>query len=249
MIDNALINNTDPDLPPEVVDQIQMIMSEVNTIVYDSSVNLNEPHLGNFNIRYQSDKPQPFLTLEDKTFHTITSFILKFEELNIENELSYDNVNNSFEVKQLRGFLNEIRPIVFNQNDDVYYENAIDALLILLKREGTFGLEISYISDNQNINDDIKTILRNKKKKIKYILSKSDLDFLYNGVLQHSDRKYKKRLIEEQENNALQLTIIKSYLLLIAIIGDLLFVYQSFVYLKGFGIFQANETDEGYIYP
>lgn len=98
-----------------------------------------------------------------------------------------------------RNLINEFRPVIKNYKDSIHFNNVhIFCRDKLLNREPNVGISVTVFDDNnKDVTTDFLKILNERINSIKYIIKNSDFDYLYNGVLQHSDHKHTERYWDE----------------------------------------------------
>ncbi|WP_374000299.1 hypothetical protein [Bdellovibrio bacteriovorus] len=117
-----------------------------------------------------------------------------------------------------RAKLSELRPIFSNQNDPIFYTKIHGKLSqIFLGTYDGGSLKMKIISQGPTGEIDrtpeYLAAINARKKIISRAIQLSDLDFLYNGVLQHSDARFSERYEREYRSGELSLTIAKNALL------------------------------------
>jgi hypothetical protein len=162
---------------------------------------------------------QDIVTEEDRA--RFTQFVVKFQQLPEIKTVDLVERNSNIFVENLQDakhVLNEFRPIVWNQNDSIYYNRlykSISSKLIL--KDPTVGTILSVVRDDkEDITDLYNKFLKNHRDAIRFILKsyEPDLDYLYNGVLQHSDKDFSERLAAEFYSGELSYLLIKNAFLL-----------------------------------
>lgn len=111
----------------------------------------------------------------------------------------------------MRHTLNEFRPIVKNEDDSVYYVNMHNAWRQRLTRpRNALDLVVRAESEEGDITPRFVEWLDQTKDAIKLILRAIDLDFLYDGVLQHSDPHHSSRFVAEYMSGDLSWRLLKA---------------------------------------
>jgi len=126
--------------------------------------------------------------------------------------------NNSEEKAKL--LLNEMRPVLLNEKDSIHYNK-----IILIAKQMISGYHktktiINVIDANgMYLNDEYIRTLRELAKHIKSIISKSDLDYVYNRLLQHSALEYQERYLQDFKNGLVKYILIKNAIIVSYIAG------------------------------
>lgn len=146
-------------------------------------------------------------------------FVTRYEHLPILTKLDIVEHNGRYYLRNIsfiRHILNEYRSIVSNENDSVYFAKIHSFChKKLSNRDKSKGLIISVTHETQgDVTDVLLKIIGENNRAIKYILSKCEYDYIYSGILQHSDHRYTKRLIEEYHTGRLNHLFIKHAFLL-----------------------------------
>ncbi len=162
---------------------------------------------------------QDIITAEDRA--RFTHFVAKFQQLPEITTVDLVERNGNIFVENLedaKHVLNEFRPIVWNQNDSIYYNRLYKSISSkLFLKDPTVGTIFSvFRNKKEDITDLYSKFLKSHRDAIRFILKsyESDLDYLYNGVLQHSDKDFSERLANEFYSGELSYILIKNALLL-----------------------------------
>lgn len=162
---------------------------------------------------------QDIVTEEDRA--RFTQFVVKFQQLPEIKTVDLVERNGKIFVENLEDaklILNEFRPIVWNQNDSIYYNNLYKSISSkLFLKDPSVGTILSVVRNHkEDITDLYNKFLKNHRDAIRFILKsyEPDLDYLYNGVLQHSDRDFSERLATEFYSGELSYSLIKNAFLL-----------------------------------
>lgn len=104
-----------------------------------------------------------------------------------------------------------MRPILFNEKDSVHYNKII---LIAKQMIGGYHKTKTIINvvdtNGVYLNEEYIRALRIIAKHIKKIILKSDLDYVYNRLLQHSALEYQERYLEDYKNGMIENILIKN---------------------------------------
>jgi hypothetical protein len=101
---------------------------------------------------------------------------------------------------ELRQILNDLRPIIQNQSDSTYY-TKINTTLQRRIRDTTpadgVRFEIYDRSSGNEISADYATYLWETTRAITTTLGRLECDYLFNGILQHSEPRHSARLLSD----------------------------------------------------
>ena len=157
------------------------------------------------------------------------SFVSRYENLpSLEPvKIIYHQGNYFIEnMTSIRHILNEYRSVIHNISDSVYYQNVNNLCFKMLQEDDyRKGTTIKIKTEKK---DDITEVfvkwLGEHNSAIKFVLKTLDLDYIYNGILQHSDPHYSKRFVEEYNSGEINYIFLK-HVLLLDLIRDLLKPY------------------------
>jgi len=116
----------------------------------------------------------------------------------------------------IRAALNEFRPLIMNQNDSIFFTTVHNVWAAMLNHaDPDTGTNIRVVdSDNRDVTSIFIKYLGEHRAALLQILSKLDLDYLYNGLLQHSDEQLSGRLFRDYISGELNYILLKNYLIL-----------------------------------
>lgn len=128
----------------------------------------------------------------------------------------------------VRYVLNEYRPIILNQKDSVYFGNIHKfCRQKLSNKDHSKDLSIKVHSiQGDDITDIFMKILDEKIKVIKRIIKHCEFDYIYNGILQHSDHRFTKRFLKDYISGEINYIFVKYAQLLEAIKELLVWHYK-----------------------
>lgn len=204
-------------LPEQIKKKLSDIEVEIRTISKEADKIQNTTLLGKLMFEYKHGAPLDILTPFERA--QSVCFITRYEHLPVLNNIDILESRGKFFVKNtpfIRHILNEYRPIIMNVKDSVYY-NKIHKFCHekLTNKDSKKGLCISVKhEDDGDVTDIFNRILAEKNSAIKYILKKCEFDYIYNGILQHSDHNYTTRFWEEYHTGKINYVFIKHAMLL-----------------------------------
>lgn len=237
------------DIDKELPEQLKAKLSEteqaINTIIDIADAVQETPVPSTYQIRYQHHLHNREILDPYERAQSIC-FISKYEHLPILG--SVDVVEKEEKVwlrnlQDIRHLLNEYRSIVYNQKDSVYYKQIHKFCHEkLTNRSPLQGLRISiYDGSGNDITDIFLKILGEKNKSIQTAIERCDFDYIYNGILQHSDQRHTDRFRKEYQSGELNYVFIKHTKILQYIKECLFFHYRI---LNG-----LTSPDPGPLYP
>ncbi|MFQ5715387.1 MAG: hypothetical protein ACE5GU_15295 [Candidatus Scalinduaceae bacterium] len=166
------------------------------------------------------------------------SFVSRFENLPVLKTTHIINHQNNYYLKNIayiRHILNEYRSIIHNECDSVYYQNVHNLCFKMLNlgdpQEGT-TINAVNIKD-EDITHKIIKCLREYNKAIKFVLRPLEFDYIYNGILQHSDEKLSKRFTKDYMSGELNYIFWK-HAYLLGLIKELLAPYYKILSFLSF---------------
>lgn len=215
----------------EVQERLSSNRDEVNQIINEAVQLLETDIVGNASFRIEHSAPGDILTTEERCQHIC--FVTKYESLPSFAGINIIKHKDKFylgNIDYMRHILNEYRLVIQNKSDSIYYAKihrfCRDKLLCV---DPAKGLSISLVHETGgDISDMMVKMLDERNKAISLILKKSEFDYLYNGILQHSDIRYTKRFLREYSSGELNYIYIK-HVLLLDYIKDWLFWHYRII--------------------
>ncbi len=200
------------EIPEAIALKIRTVESEVERKIVEanSSQKTTSPKAVSF--RYQHSAPGDILTESERAqsicFVSRYDHLPHLEQLDIvEREGKWFLQNVAF----VRHILNEYRSIINNQDDSIYYKNVHRFCREKLTNQNpSSGLSITVVDEgNMEITAIFLRILDEKVSAIRVLLERSEFDYIYNGILQHSDHRYAQRLLQEYHSGELNYTFLR----------------------------------------
>ena len=210
-------------VPPEferIKDRFGNIHKELSKIVDEARNRIEVRIDGRLSITIRNAAiDQDIITAEDRA--RFTHFVAKYQQLPAITTVDLVERDGKIVVENIedaKHVLNEFRPIVWNQSDSIYYNRLYKSISskLFLKDPGV-GTILSVVRNkSDDITDLYNSFLKNHRDAIRFILRshESDLDYLYNGVLQHSDKEFTERIANEFYSGELSYSLIKNAFLL-----------------------------------
>jgi len=166
------------------------------------------------------------------------SFITRYEQLPTDYTVGLAQVGNVYHLADfpfLRYVLNEFRPLIMNKSDSVYYRN-VNALCQKMLRRGDAeeGTIIRALADQDaDVTPAYSACLGEHTKAIAEALSHLDFDYLYNGILQHSDEAFSSRFVKDYTSGELNYILWK-HVHILSFIQELLAPYHKLLNFLAF---------------
>lgn len=172
---------------------------------------------GELSFKYESSAPLPEMTQFERA--QSICFVTRYKHLPTLKrfEIVEDNGKHYLgNIEFVRHILNEYRSLVSNKKDSVYFakiHSFCHRKLVNKDSSKEMSVSVSHKTDG-DVTDILLKMIGERNKAIKYILKECEYDYIYNGILQHSDHKYTRRLIEEYHTGRLNHLFIKHAFLL-----------------------------------
>ena len=187
-------------LPDRIQKKLQTLASEVDQIVAASSSLLTMQPPGRVALEFKASVPRDILTDYERA--QSVSFVARFNELPADYPVEIVQHEGKFYVGNLlvlRHTLNDFRALLVNQKDSIHYQKVHNVWYgMLVRSDPTKGLTIRAIAeDNRDLTLEFASWLGQHNQAIKRVLSSLELDYLYNGVLQHSDQRFSARFLQD----------------------------------------------------
>jgi len=221
ILDNKLID----DFPEIIKERLLKTYKETNEIIEEALALQKTKIRGKISFKYEHSAQGDVLTPSERA--QSVCFITRYEHLPILNKLNIIEKDGNYFIANIgfiRHILNEYRSIIVNEKDSVYFSKIHTFChLKLSNRDPSKGLSISVDhKEKGDITDMFLQILGEKNKAIKLIIDRCEYDYIYNGILQHSDHKYTKRFLIEYNSGRINHSFIKHSFLL-GLVKELLY--------------------------
>jgi len=170
----------------------------------------------------------PLLEKEHKaiiiSFVNKLAFLPKFKKSNIveiKGEYYLQNLSSGVQL------INDFRPLLSNQNDSIYFTKIHKYFnKALHSNDKKHELVIDVFDENKNdVTKEYMELCDSNIKAIKLLISKLDLNYLYNGYLHHQDTCFLDRFIEDWTSGEMNYILYKNALLLNGMGKDLFFAH------------------------
>lgn len=206
------------EIPPEILTRLRDCEAEAQAILNDAEGVITDFDTSQVGFRVTARSPLPLMPFELQA-QSLT-FIIRFNHLpefdsfvagrHPKTGLYYLN-----EIDSIRAALNEYRTIFFNQRDGIYFGRITNLYQRAFVAE-LAGLSMRFEAIDANEVDHSTAFLehlKSRKKAIQHTIAHSDFDFIFNGVLQHSDGTHSMRMVEAYTDGSLAYTLLKNFIL------------------------------------
>jgi hypothetical protein len=210
-------NGVADNLPEPAKSRLLQTYTETQQISDKANAILVTRLSGELSFTYEDSAPLPLMTAFEKA--QSICFIIMYENLPTLNRLEIVERNGQYYLQNigvLRHILNEYRPLVLNESDSVYFAKIHSFCRGKLKnKKPSKGLSVtvSHKTDG-DVTDVLLKMIGERKEAIMSILRECEYNYIYNGILQHSDHKYATRLIKEYSTGRINHLFIKHAFLL-----------------------------------
>ena len=206
------------ELPNRIREKITNICSEVDEIIGEAQNEIKTTLPKEISFNFVHSAPTDVLSEFERA--QSVCFIIKYENLTeYANNIDLIQQNENYYLanfKILGHILSEYRPIIQNESDSVYYKKIHSfSRSKLFNRDSSMGLVVTVNDDNRNdVTNAYINIIDERIKAIGLIHKKCEFDYVYNGILQHSDMSFSNRLWEEYANGTINYVFLKHTMVL-----------------------------------
>ena len=119
-------------------------------------------------------------------------------------------------LNEYKAALHDLRPVIMNTGDRIHY-SRIHSLCsrALNNRDPGTGLTISVKTDRgADVTGLFGKSLKERKQAVHHIVSQSELDYVYNGVLQHADERHSDRYQRDHYSGEISYVLVRNALLI-----------------------------------
>jgi len=206
------------ELPSKIRSKITSVCNEVDAIIEKANKVIKTALPPETYFEFVHSAPTDVLS----TFERAQSvcFIIKYENLTeYADNIDLVQYNGNYYLRNfevLGHILSEYRPIIQNENDSVYYKRIQTFCRSkLTNHDSSMGLSVTVKDGNRNVITDVYTnCIDERIKAIGVIIKECEFDYVYNGILQHSDMVYSNRLWEEYANGIINYVFLKHTMVL-----------------------------------
>lgn len=223
-----MIKKFENNIPLEIMNKLDKTYNDVICCLEEAYSLLKGLEL-NVNLVFQHNAPSNILNDEDR--YQQVCFITRFECLPDIGEIMIEEKSGNYyfaNLDYLRHILNEYRLVLFNKGDSIYFRKLHKFCYCkLANNDPSKGLSIKAFDTDRNdrTNDFIK-LLNQSTKAIEFVIKCSDLDYVYNGILQHTDTRHTKRYWKDYYSGEINYLFLKNATLVCGT-KDLMNVYYK----------------------
>ena len=190
----------DPGTPTVIQDRFRAMRTEADAI-YDAALQHFTTNVTlNPEVRIVGDTSK--IDLEEKA--QALGFVVRFQHLR-DGDMSarFEVAGNTWRIEnlwELRQMLNDLRPIIQNQHDRTFYTKINSVLQKRLRQTAPSDGVRYHVYDGSSGNDvsaSYAAYLWETTRAISTILDRLECDYLFNGILQHSEPKHSPRLMAD----------------------------------------------------
>ncbi|MBF7081865.1 hypothetical protein IT084_02605 [Desulfallas sp. Bu1-1] len=219
------------EMPEKIIKKISATIDDVKNIIQSSETIQETKVEGSFRFTFKHSAPTDILTALERAQQV--SFVTKYEHLPILDAIEIIKLQGKFYLKNIdyiRHVLNEYRTIIANQNDSIFYTRIHGFCYQKLKnRDPSIGLSIivEHVKTG-DITDLFARILGERVRAVRTVLQNCEFDYIYNGILQHSDPDYTERYWDEYYTGKINYVFLK-HALLLGYIKELLYWHYRII--------------------
>ena len=206
------------EMPSTIREKLERCENEAHTILQDAATLITDFDTSLIGFRVSSSAPRPLMSHVEQA--QSLAFIVRYQHLpelhsftagrDPKTGLYYLN-----EIDQVRAALNEYRTIFYNKNDGISYgviTNLYQRAFTLGDPDASMRIEALSSSGDDHSQDYLEHLL-SRKKAIRAAISDSDFDYIFNGVLQHSDNKFAMQMVKDYTDGSLAYLLLKNLLI------------------------------------
>lgn len=218
-------------LPERIRTRLASLQQEINGIVSAARALLQTTLPNPISFQFQNSAPRDVLTDYERA--QAISFVTRFEHLPEECTVHIAEAGGNHyieNISDLRHALNEYRPIICNESDSVHYQKVHATWYRMLvlddPREGT-TIRVRDLEQN-DVTPIFTRWLSERNSAITLAMRPLDYDYLYNGILQHSDARFSRRFVEDYTSGELNYILWK-HVLVLGFIRQMLAAYTQLI--------------------
>ncbi|EPM4287940.1 hypothetical protein ACTJ28_003703 [Vibrio alginolyticus] len=199
-------------LPAEIQNKIELVHEQVNEIVAEAYSNIVTDISGEVRFKYAVTTASDVLTDFERA--QSVSFVTRYDALPMIETVSVEEFEGKLyfgNMGEARHVLNEFRSIIQNKKDSIHYQQVhrfCREKLINMDQSKGLSIKAEHI-DGSDVTDSFVQLLNEHNKAIKSILKNCEFDYIYNGILQHSDHRFTKRFWSEYSSGELNYVFMK----------------------------------------
>jgi hypothetical protein len=225
-------------LPFEIQKKLNALDEEVKEIISCAHSHLKTTINSKLSLKFSGQGGRDILTEYERA--QAICFSIKYQSLpRFNNRLTIEQHRQGKyfpkNIDSIRHILNEYRPLIQNQKDSVHYSNIHSFCLKKLSTQDNQQDLIIRALDSSG-NDLTITLtkgLNERKMAIGKVLAQCEFNYLYNGILQHSDKKFSEKFLADYTSGNLHYLFIK-HAKILPYIRDLLewhyFIFENLTF-------------------
>lgn len=211
----TLVKNME--IPKPIFERLRFCESEAHAILQEASQLITDFDGDSVGFRVTSTLPLPLMPL-DLQAQSLT-FMVRFDHLpEIHDFVAGRHPSGRYylnEIDKIRAALNEYRTIFFNKKDGVYFGRITNLYQrSFIEEPPGSSMRFSAIDrQGQDHSVDFLAHLKSRRKAIQHAINRSDFDFIFNSVLQHSDGQHAMRMVNAYTDGSLNYTLLKNFII------------------------------------
>ena len=203
-------------VPLDISEKLDVVTQDIHRILEVANSHLVTDITGEINFTFTISAPRDVLTDFERA--QSVCFVSRYEALPVFKKISIteDNGRCHFgNIHDARHVLNEYRSIIQNKKDSIHYQKIHRFCREKLLNDD-HSKDLSIVVNHKDRGDitlDFAKSLDEQAKAIKSIIRHCEFDYIYNGILQHSDHRYTKRFWDEYSSGEINYTFAKHALI------------------------------------
>jgi hypothetical protein len=182
--------------PSEIRHKLDEVIKEVKSILEIAGSCIQIDVSGQLKFTFSISAPREVLI--DIELAQSTCFLTRFKAMPVFERVSVKENNGSFyfdNIDESRYVLNEYRSIIHNINDSIHFQKIHKFCREkLINNDHTKDLTIVVNhKERGDITHEFVKHMDERYKAFKSVIKHCEFDYIYNGILQHSDHKYTER--------------------------------------------------------
>jgi len=222
------VNDSTQNLPEPLRARLAAVDAEVNEIIERFTADLKTA-LPPVSLQFKYSAEGDLLSVEERA--QSVSFVARYEQIPVTINAQLVETAGAWHIENvatLGHVLSDFRPFIQNKRDSVHFQNMHNVWYrMLLRQDAGEGMVIRAWDAQQN---DITPLFRawvgERNRAMKHLLGALEYDYLFNGVLQHSDARYADRFWSDYTSGELNYVLWK-HVRPLGLIKDLLLPYYT----------------------
>jgi len=223
------MSENEEQVPQRIKDRLSAIEADAAKMVADLERGLGNDLVGTISFKISGVGLKTFLN-EFETAQSV-SFVTRYEALPTVDGVKlrfadgqYLLANSDF----IRHALNDYRSLIQNRKDSVYYQKIHKLCREKLRNRDpskTIVVQVQH-GERGDVTKEFTEYLDGECRAIREVISQLEFDYLYNGILQHSDHRYTDRFWKDYTSGELNYVFIRHATILGFIKRSLKWHYQ-----------------------